>query len=77
MNKGLKLRFCKECNRKRFCSKVPIPGHNFRFTCIKGHSWIIEGVTLERISAATEEILISKIKDIFNRDDVFYKHFKK
>jgi len=47
MNKGLRLLYCKKCKRKRYCNRVSIPNYNFRYTCSKGHSWIIKGVTLE------------------------------
>ena len=76
-NKGLVLRFCKECKRKRFCSKIPVPGYNFRYTCSKGHSWIIKGVTIERINAAFKDVFIdNKLMDIFERDDTFYRSMK-
>lgn len=78
MNKGLKLRFCKECNRKRYCSKVSIPSYNFRITCSKGHSWIIEGITIERINAAlSDAINKNTLENLFNRTDTFYTTFKK
>ncbi len=77
MNKGLKLRFCKACNRKRFCKKESVPNYNFKFTCKMGHSWIIEGVTLERINAAVSDIVLPQIKNIFERDNAFYRAIKK
>ena len=77
MNKGLVLRLCKECNKKRFCSKIPIPSHNYRFTCSKGHSWIIKGITLERIESAMKDTFSSdKLTSLFERDNVFYKRLK-
>jgi hypothetical protein len=77
MNKGKRLRFCKACDRKRFCSRVPIPGFNFKITCSKGHTWIIQGITAERLQAAFEEVMLPKIKDLFNRDDIFYRSIKR
>lgn len=77
MNKGLVLRFCKECNKKKFCSKVPVPGTNYKFTCNKGHSWTIEGITAERISLAMQSVFTPEVvKSLFEKDDVFYKHMK-
>ena len=78
MNKGLKLRFCSECNKKRFCIKVPIPNYNYRFTCSKGHTWTIVGVTAERVIAAMQEVISEeKLKSLFERDDIFYKMLEK
>lgn len=76
-NKGKRLVLCKKCKRKRFCTRVPIPGHNFRYTCNYGHSWEIEGVTVERIVSVMEEVLIPKLKGLFDRDDIFYKRLIK
>lgn len=77
MNKGKVLRLCKECGKKKFCTKVRIPGHNYRFECNKGHTWTIQGITAERVQAAIEDILLPKIKDIFERDNVFYTTLRK
>lgn len=75
---GSKLLFCKKCNRKRFSTRISIRNHNFRWTCSKGHSWITEGLTLERIAAVLEDVFTpEKIKNIFERDDVFFRSFKK
>lgn len=77
MNKGKRLVFCKKCNRKRFCTRIPIPGFNFRYTCSKGHSWEIEGVTAERVVAAMEEHLLPNIKNLFEREDTFFREMMK
>lgn len=77
MNKGLKLRFCKECNRKRYCQRIQIPDYNFRFICSKGHEWILQGVTSERIQSALTEIILPNIKNSFERDDTFFKELGK
>lgn len=76
MNKGLKLLFCKQCNKKRFCSKVVIPGTNYRYTCSQGHSWVQQGITAARVALALEE-LIPKIRKSFERDDMFYRRLMK
>ena len=76
-NKGLKLRLCRECKRKRFCKRERIPGYNFRYTCSKGHTWTIEGFTVERLNAAMESIIIPKLTDLFNRNDAFYRALKR
>lgn len=78
MNKGFKLVFCKKCNRKRYCTRVPIPGHNFRWTCSKGHSWIIKGVTIERVISIMQDILNKEtLESLFNRDNTFYQSLKR
>lgn len=78
MNKGLKLRLCKECGRKRFCQRIRIPNHNFRHTCSKGHTWIIKGITLERIQSVMEETFTEdKLRGLFERDNAFYSALKK
>ena len=77
MNKGLTLHFCKVCKRKRYFSKVPIPNHNYKWTCSKGHTFIAEGVTVERVMSVMNEFFSSeKMRNIFNRDDIFYKYIK-
>lgn len=78
MNKGLKLRFCKECNKKKFVSRIPIPGHNYRFTCNKGHTWIIKGITAERVVSVMQEIFNkTTLESLFNKDNAFYRTFKR
>ena len=78
MNKGLRLRFCKECNRKRFCKRKRIPGHNFEITCSQGHVWILRGITTERVVAAMEEVLTpERLKGLFDRDNAFYSALRK
>lgn len=73
-NKGKYLKLCPECKRKRYCTRVPVSGHNFRITCSKGHAWIIEGITVERLDAALCDVFSSdKLTELFNRDDVFYR----
>lgn len=78
MNKGLTLRYCSECKRNRFCSRTRIPGVNFRYVCSKGHTWIIKGVTMERVHAALEENFNQlTLENLFNRNDTFYDLLKK
>lgn len=77
MNKGLTLRFCKECNKKRFCKRERIPGFNFRYTCSKSHSWTLKGVTLERVVEAQKDIVGRALEQLFNRDNAFYKQMIK
>lgn len=73
MNKGLRLLFCRECGKKRFCKSIPIEGYNFRKVCSREHEWIIEGFTLERINAATQDVFSSsRLSSLFERDDMFY-----
>ena len=78
MNKGLKLRFCPQCNKKKFCSRIHIPGHNYRFTCNKRHTWVIKGITAERVVLIMQEVLTpEKVKSLFERDDIFYRSLKR
>ena len=77
-NKGATLTLCKECKKKRFCRFVQIPGYNFRWICSIGHSWITEGITLQRVNAVIKDIFSEdKLKDLFNRDNPLYKQLKK
>jgi superoxide dismutase len=76
-NKGKILVFCKECNKKRFCTKERIPNINFKYTCSRNHSWIIKGVTPERINAAISDIILPSIKEAFNRDNKFFEYLSK
>ena len=74
-NKGKRLIFCKECNRKRFCIKE-IWNSKFRYTCSKGHIWIDNSKTSQIIILEIEQ-LIPKLKDLFNRDDIFFSKLKR
>ena len=76
-NKGKRYILCKECKRKRYHSKVAIPDYNFKWTCSKGHSWIEIGITLNRINAIWQDIVGSRIKDLFERENVFYRALKR
>jgi hypothetical protein len=77
-NKGLKLIFCPQCNRKRYCQNIPIPNFNFKKICSKGHEWIIKGLTLERINAAAKSMINSeKLKNLFDRDGTFFRAISK
>lgn len=78
MNKGLKLRLCPECKKKRFCKREPIPGHNYKITCSQGHIWTIQGITAERVSLAMEEHFSKEtVSSLFDRDDTFYSVLRK
>ncbi len=74
-NKGLKLRYCKECKKKRFCHKISVPNYNFKYTCSKGHSWILEGLTTERLDAALKDTF--KFDRIFEKDNLFYEELRR
>jgi hypothetical protein len=77
-NKGLRLVRCVECNRKRFCSRESIANYNFKYTCSKGHTWVIKGVTAERVVAAMKDTFTKeKLTGLFDRDDAFYKELTK
>lgn len=77
-NKGLKLRLCRECKKKRYCKRESIPGYNFRITCSKGHTWTIVGITAERVASAMQDIFSSeRLAKLFDRDDLFYKTMKR
>jgi len=73
MNKGKKLRLCKQCGRKRFCTRERVPGNTFKYTCSKGHIWVIEGLTLERVNLVTEDVIQGSLRNLFDRDDTFFK----
>lgn len=77
-NKGARLVFCKECKRKRFCIRISIPGYNFRYTCSKGHTWTIKGITAERVVAAMQDVINPEmVKNLFERDNAFYTEMRK
>lgn len=76
-NKGKYFLFCKECDRKRYCQNIPIPNHNYKKICSRGHEWVIEGITVERLNSAMNSAFDSaKIADIFSRNDAFYARLK-
>lgn len=76
-NKGKRYIFCKECNRKRYCSKKSKSDDYREWTCTLGHSWIVKLPTLERLNNTLLELIIPKVKKLFERDDIFYKNLKK
>lgn len=57
MNKGKKLRFCKECNCKRFTSQVR-KGDMYHLTCSKGHTWMDIVGTLEQINELASAVIM-------------------
>lgn len=75
-NKNKQYITCKECKRKRYCSKIIIPDYNFRWTCSKGHSWIEIGITASRLALIMKEQLLPKIKNLFERNNAFFAALK-
>lgn len=75
-NKGKKLRFCEECKRKRFCYIESLGNARYRHTCSKNHIWVPLPSRTDEVIAIEIERLLPKIKDLFERDDIFYKHLK-
>ena len=75
MNKGKRLVFCKECNRRRFCIKE-IYNSKFRYTCSKGHIWI-DNSKCSQIIAIEIERISPKLMNLFERDDLFHRNLKK
>lgn len=76
MNKGLILKYCEQCKRKRFCSCISIPNHNFKYTCSKKHSWIIQGITFKNVDRHLKNIIVPKIKNLSEQDSTFFKQLK-
>lgn len=76
-NKGKKLKFCFQCNRKRYCSYVSLPDDYRKIICSKGHEWIVKLATTERIINILKETIVDKIGNLFDRDNIFFKHIKK
>lgn len=78
MNKGLKLRFCTECKRNRFCIREKIPGYDAKYTCSKGHIWHIEKFTTEKLNDLIKATFSSeRMKSLFERDDIFFNTLKR
>lgn len=76
--KGSKLLNCNECKRRRFCTRISLPGYYFKWTCSKGHSWVIKGITSERINAVMKDIFSkNKLQGLFERDDAFFKELRR
>lgn len=73
MNKGLKLRFCKECGRKRFCKSDRVTNYNLSYICSKGHHWIVETSRFDKINMMSADMVLPTIKELFNRDNIFFK----
>lgn len=75
MNKGKRLVFCKECNRRRFCVKEII-NSRFRYTCSKNHVWV-DNSKFSQIIAIGIEQLKPKLNSLFECDDTFFRALKK
>lgn len=85
-NKGYLVRVCKQCGVKRHIWKLgyfyrPHPGKpDDQFSawiCSKGHRWDEEVMNLEKMSNLFKEIIVDKVKGLFERDDTFYKTLNK
>ena len=73
-NKGKRFIKCKECNKKRYCSRIPAPNISHKYTCSKDHSWIWKDSTTERVVAFMKDLFTEyNLSKLFDRDDIFYK----
>lgn len=76
MNKGLKLVFCKECNRKRYCSITRLSYYRDSYLCSKGHSWIIKLSGYSLAVANEIDRIAPKLKSLFERDETFFTRMR-
>lgn len=77
-NKGKILLNCKECNRKRFCTKESRTGFWFEYKCSKGHIWKLKSITAAGVATMMEQVFTpEKMKSLFERDDTFYRTLKR
>lgn len=72
---------CKQCNRKRWIYDL---GHKtvgretyHVWKCSKGHQWEVRILRTEEITMIMESVMRDKVKNLFDRDDTFYKSIKR
>ena len=75
-----KIRICKECNRKRriFDLGYRHPGNDtyHMFECSQGHKWEYKISKTEEVSLIMKKFFEDKVRNIFDRDDTFFKSIK-
>jgi len=72
-----KYGICKECKTKRRIFYLGSRGDYRKYRCSKGHTWEVEILGTEKIAGIMQEVMLKHIKNIFERDDTFYKNLKK
>lgn len=75
-NKGKKYITCPACKRKRYCAGERVPGFYYNWVCSKGHKWTIQLGQAAQIAMLELERITPKIKELFERDDIFIRHLK-
>jgi hypothetical protein len=74
-----KVYLCKQCGKKRRIYWGPSRSENNdkdiyqTLICSQGHRWEYEVLTSEKIGKMVEEVIIPKVRGLFERDDTFYK----
>lgn len=76
-NAGARLVQCPECKRRRYSRRVEIPGCNYRWTCSQGHSWVAQGITLERVDLALRARMLPNLETLLSGDSPLYVLLKK
>ena len=76
-NKGKHYIKCHECERKRYCTFTSLPDFYRKITCSKGHERVVKLATTERILSLLGKINFQNVKSIFDREDYFFRTFRK
>jgi hypothetical protein len=76
-NKGKKYKFCPECKRKRYCSRIYLNVDWLEWICSQKHKWKTKIAHLEKIISVELERLAPQLRDTFNRDDLFYASIRR
>lgn len=75
-NKGKKLKPCKECGRKRFCSSKQLNKDWREISCSRGHAWREEIVTIDKINASIMTYLIPSIREMYDAPNPLLEYLK-
>lgn len=76
-----KIFICKQCNRKRWIydlgyKKTGLDTYHV-WECSKGHHWENKILRTEEIVNIMKEVFVDNVKNLFDRDDIFYKSIRR
>ena len=71
-----RIRICKQCGKKRRIYRTFKPDY-WIYRCSQGHQWEVKILRTEEIVQIMEDVFLAKVKNLFDRDDTFYKSIKR
>lgn len=70
------VRVCPECRAKRYIYEDELTKDHRNYHCSKGHKWSVKRAHLDKIIELELETLGDRVKNLFERDDIFYKELR-